>query len=171
MGQRRSFERRVRAWKRRHGTERELFFTQDHRPGERLQLDWRHREKLEIELGRADALIICWSTWSCRTPTGSGLGVCYSEARIHQERTAECSGRAGRSSRLLPEALSDKFHHQCGGRGAGRSGRKFNARYLGATGALRIKTGSDRSRRTARKRRCGERPMGIYALRSIRPYV
>jgi hypothetical protein len=38
--QRRSFERRVRAWKRRHGAERELFFTQDHQPGERLQLDW-----------------------------------------------------------------------------------------------------------------------------------
>ena len=38
MGQRRSFERRVRAWKRRHGTERELF-SPDHRPGERLQLD------------------------------------------------------------------------------------------------------------------------------------
>ena len=39
--QRRSFERRVRTWKRRHGAERELFFTQDHQAGERLstQLD------------------------------------------------------------------------------------------------------------------------------------
>src|SRR5262249_37296121 len=40
--QRRSFERRIRAWKRRHGAEPELFFSQQHRPGERLQLDWMH---------------------------------------------------------------------------------------------------------------------------------
>lgn len=37
--QRRTFERRVRAWKRAHGPEAALFFTQEHLPGERLQLD------------------------------------------------------------------------------------------------------------------------------------
>ena len=82
LGQRRSFERRVRAWKRRHGTERELFFTQDHRPGERLQLDWMHCEKLEIELegGRFDHLLVHvvlpYSNWEWAR-------VCYSESYSH----------------------------------------------------------------------------------------
>ena len=45
--QRRSFERRIRAWKRRHGAEPELFFSQEHQPGERLQLDWMYCDSLE----------------------------------------------------------------------------------------------------------------------------
>ena len=39
-GQRRSFERRVRAWKLAHGAEPAVIFLQAHRPGEHLQLDW-----------------------------------------------------------------------------------------------------------------------------------
>src|SRR5258708_33764174 len=46
---RRSFERRVRAWKRRYGTEPELFFSQDNKPGDRLQLEWMHCDRLQIE--------------------------------------------------------------------------------------------------------------------------
>jgi hypothetical protein len=49
--QRRSFERRVRAWKRRYGSEPELFFSQEHKPGDRLQLDWMYCDSLEIEIG------------------------------------------------------------------------------------------------------------------------
>ena len=68
--QRRSFERRVRAWKRRHGTERELFFTQDHQPGERLQVDW---------------MIAVFEL-------GVGSGVLQRVVSLTQERTAECAG-------------------------------------------------------------------------------
>ena len=80
--QRRSFERRVRAWKRRHGTERELFFTQDHQPGERLQIDWMHCEKLEIELAQDERfdhllvhVVLPYSNWEWAR-------VCYSESYL-----------------------------------------------------------------------------------------
>ena len=130
MGQRRSFERRVRAWKRRHGTERELFFTQDHRPGERLQLDWMHCEKLEIELegGRFDHLLVHvvlpYSNWEWAR-------VCYSESYLSLKSGLQSAlVELGGCPRYCQSDQSSTATH-VRGRGAGRSGREFNARYLG----------------------------------------
>jgi hypothetical protein len=50
-GQRRTFERRVQAWKRRYGPEPEVVFVQVHRPGERWQLDWVDATWLAIGIG------------------------------------------------------------------------------------------------------------------------
>ena len=129
--QRRSFERRVRAWKRRHGTERELYFTQDHQPGERLQIDWMHCEKLEIELAQDERLdhllvhvVLPYSNWEWAR-------VWYRESYL--------SLKSGLQSALVELCACPRYcqsdqsstaTHVRGG-GSRRSGREYNARYLG----------------------------------------
>ena len=39
-GMLRTFQRRVRKWRLTHGPEKEVFFTQEHAPGETLAVDW-----------------------------------------------------------------------------------------------------------------------------------
>jgi hypothetical protein len=77
-GQRRSFERRVRSWKDRYGSEPELFFTQEHRAGERLQIDWVDCRELGVRMGgeaffhKLVHVVLPFSNWEWAR-------VCYSE--------------------------------------------------------------------------------------------
>ncbi len=128
--QQRSFERRVRAWKRRHGVERELFFTQDHRPGERLQLDWMHCEQLEIELGEGRFnhllvhVVLPYSNWEWAR-------VCYSESYLSLKSGLQSAlVELGGCPRYCQSDQSSTATHVRGG-GSRRSGREYNARYLG----------------------------------------
>jgi len=100
-----------RAWKRRHGTERELFFTQDHQPGERLQVDWMHCEKLEIELAQDERLdhllvhvVLPYSNWEWAR-------VCYSESYLSLKSGLQSAlVETGRLSALLPERSEFDSH-------------------------------------------------------------
>jgi transposase len=49
-GQLRSFQRRVRRWRAQHGPEKEVFFAQEHRPGEAMQTDWTDGTRLGVTL-------------------------------------------------------------------------------------------------------------------------
>lgn len=136
--QQRSFERRVRAWKRRHGAERELFFTQEHRPGERLQLDWMHCEKLGIELGeeRFDHLLVHvvlpYSNWEWAR-------VCYSESYLSLKSGLQSAlVELGGCPRYCQSDQSSTATHVRGG-GSRRSGREYNARYLGLLAHYELK--------------------------------
>jgi len=137
--QRRSFERRVRAWKRRHGPERELFFTQDHQPGERLQLDWMQCEKLEIELGEEERfdhllvhVVLPYSNWEWAR-------VCYSESYLSLKSGLQSALVAlGRCPRYCQSDQSSTATHVRGG-GSRRSGREYNARYLGLLAHYELK--------------------------------
>lgn len=46
----RTFYRRVRQWRATQGPEREVFFAQDHKPGELLQLDWTYARELGVRI-------------------------------------------------------------------------------------------------------------------------
>jgi hypothetical protein len=46
----RTFFRRVRRWRALHGPEREVFFAQEHTPGQLLQLDWTHARELNVTI-------------------------------------------------------------------------------------------------------------------------
>ena len=78
-GQLRTFQRRVREWRARHGPEKEVFFSQVHIAGEALQTDFTHCSELEITLaGEAFPHLLChtvlpYSNWSWAT-------VCQSES-------------------------------------------------------------------------------------------
>ena len=46
----RTFYRRVRHWRATQGPEREVFFAQEHPPGQLLQLDWTYARELKVTI-------------------------------------------------------------------------------------------------------------------------
>jgi hypothetical protein len=46
----RTFQRRVRHWHATEGPEKEVFFAQDRKPGELMQLDWTHAKELNVTI-------------------------------------------------------------------------------------------------------------------------
>lgn len=56
----RTFQRRVLAWRRRHGPPKEVFFAQVLVPGQSIQVDWTHADELGITLaGQPFAHLLC----------------------------------------------------------------------------------------------------------------
>ena len=125
--QRRSFERRVRRWKLAHGSEPPIVFVQEHRPGERLQLDWWDAAELGITLAgelyrhKLVAVVLPYSNWQWAQP-------CRSESFL--------SLKAGLQAALWElEAVpalcqTDQSSTATHPRGKGHRGREFNERYL-----------------------------------------
>jgi len=76
-GQLRTLQRRVREWRAQHGPEKEVFFSQVHRPGEAMQTDFFNANELNITIGgeRFDHLIchpvLPYSNWEWATICGS----------------------------------------------------------------------------------------------------
>jgi hypothetical protein len=125
--QKRSLERRVGKWKETHGRVPVLSFSQEHRPGEGMQLDWTHCKTLEVRIAGQpfDHLLVHavfpYSNWEWAR-------VCRSESYA--------SLRLGMQSALWEIGGVPK-HHQTDqsstathSRGYGK-GREFNGRYLG----------------------------------------
>ena len=123
-GQRRSFERRVRGWKDRYGSEPELFFTQEHRAGERLQIDWVDCRELGVRIG-GEAFCHKPSFPSCGPPlvhvvlpfsNWEWARVCYSESsstNLVPVVGEDCAGavqfvRSDRLENLLAEGTEPK---------------------------------------------------------------
>lgn len=138
--QRRTFERRVSGWKRRHGQEPELYFTQKHRPGERLQLDWTEASWLEVRIGGerlAHKLVVVtlpYSNWQWAR-------VCRSESFLSlktglQSAIWELGGVPG----ICQTDNSSTATHHLGKNRGGRN-RDYNERYLGLLAAMGMKPG------------------------------
>lgn len=78
-GQLRSFQRRVKQWKCLFGKNKEVYFSQEHKPGQRGQSDFTCMNKLEITVGGklfkhlVYHFVLTYSNWE----TGS---ICYSES-------------------------------------------------------------------------------------------
>lgn len=76
-GQLRTFQRRVREWLALHGPGKEVYFAQDHRPGERAQTDFTWATELGVTIaGEPYIHMLChfvlpYSNWQCATPCRS----------------------------------------------------------------------------------------------------
>ncbi|MFY0584387.1 IS21 family transposase [Cystobacter fuscus] len=70
-GQLRTLQRRVRQWRAQQGPEKQVFFAQEHRPGEAMQTDFTWANELEVTV-EASPSRTCCVTRCCRTPTGNG---------------------------------------------------------------------------------------------------
>jgi len=125
--QRRSFERRVRRWKLAHGAEPTLLFVQEHRPGERLQLDWWDATELQVCIAGAPyphklvAVVLPFSNWQWARP-------CRSESFLSLK-----SGLQGAlwQLRAVPQICqTDQSSTATHPKGKGKHGREFNERYL-----------------------------------------
>lgn len=138
--QQRTFERRVSAWKRRQGGEPEVFFSQEHRPGERLELDWTDAKGLEVRIEGEEfkhylvAVTLPYSNWQWAR-------VCQSESFLSlkiglQSAIWELGGVPGICQ---TDNSSTATHHLK--RGQGDKAREYNARYLGLLMAMGMKPG------------------------------
>lgn len=78
-GQLRTLQRRIKSWRATEGPQKEVFFTQIHKPGELGQSDFTHMDKLGITIGgkQFDHLIyhfvLTYSNWESGT-------ICFSES-------------------------------------------------------------------------------------------
>jgi len=77
IGQLRTFQRRVREWRARHGPPKEVFFPQQHIPGEAAQTDFTHADELGITIAEVPFphllchAVLPYSDWSWATPCRS----------------------------------------------------------------------------------------------------
>ena len=84
-GQLRTLQRHVKQWRAEHGPDREVFFPQEHRPGEAAQLDFTYAVSLQVTIaGLAFAHLLChvvlpYSNWQHVT-------VCLSESFLALKR-------------------------------------------------------------------------------------
>src|ERR1700722_6191001 len=84
-GQVRTLQRRVQQWRATEGPDREVFFAQEHRPGEAMQTDFTSGNELQVTIaGEAFAHLLChpvlpYSNWEWAT-------VCQSESLMALRR-------------------------------------------------------------------------------------
>lgn len=89
-GQLRTFQRHVKTWRVQHGPDREVFFPQEHRPGEAAQTDFTWCNELSITIaGEAFVHMLCHvmlpcSNWEWAT-------VCRSESLLALKRGVQAS--------------------------------------------------------------------------------
>lgn len=123
-GQVRTFQRRVRQWRARSGPEREVFFAQQHRPGEAMQTDFTWLTELKLTIGGESwSPLLChsvlpYSRWESAT-------LCRSESLL--------SLRTGIQRALVKLGRRPKVHQTDNSTAATHTiatGRRFNASYL-----------------------------------------
>lgn len=124
-GQVRTLQRRVRAWRARHGPPKEVYFAQEHRPGEAMQTDFTWMTELGITIaGEAYPHMLChpvlpYSNWEWGT-------VCFSESMMALRRGVQAAiFRLGRVPRFHQTDNSTAATHDLA---TGK--REFNDEYL-----------------------------------------
>ena len=124
----RTFFRRVRHWRATQGPEREVFFAQEHKPGQLLQLDWTYARELQVTIqGEALDHLFC----QCVLPYSDWQWVtrCISESFLSLVSGLQGAlGQLGKSPECLGTDNSSAATHeleQMPGRPRG-----YNADYL-----------------------------------------
>ena len=134
-GQLRTFQRRVKVWRAHHGPDKEVFFPQDHRPGEALQTDFTWATELGVTVqGQAFPHMLChvvlpYSNWGWIT-------VCQSESMLALRRGVPAALlQLGRVPLFHQTDNSTAATHEIGAGDEaapqGRRRRAFNEEYLG----------------------------------------
>ena len=119
----RSFQRKVRRWRAQHGPEKEIFFPQEHRPGEALQTDWLCGKRFLVTL--ADEIFehkLVHTTLPCSN--WRSVRVCRSESLSSLKDGVQAALRKlGRRAEWHQTDQSSAATHQKG------TGRTFNVDY------------------------------------------
>ena len=130
----RTFQRRVQQWRLEHGTDREVFFEQEHVPGRVLQVDWTHAKSLGVTIrGLPLDHLLChavlpYSNWGWATR-------CQSESMLSlRHGLQESLHQLGWVTEILQMDNSSAATHRLGG----QSGREFNAEFLSLVGHYRM---------------------------------
>lgn len=123
----RTFQRRVVAWRRRHGPPKEVFFPQAREPGASVQLDWTHGAELGVIIaGQKWEQLLChtvlpYSNWQWAVP-------CRSESMLSMRQGLQAAlwALGGTPAKLQTDHSSTATHvlHRTTGK------RGFNVEYL-----------------------------------------
>lgn len=134
-GQLRTFQRRVRQWRLKHGAEREVFFTQEQKPGEVLAVDWTDMRSLGVTVAgqKLDHLmfhaVLPFSNWEWTSR-------CRSESMLSlRTGLKQTLGQLGRVPRELLIDNSSSATHRLS---ADRQQRGFNAEFMSICEHYRI---------------------------------
>jgi hypothetical protein len=123
-GQLRTFQRRIKQWRATEGPDKEVFFGQEHRPGEAMQMDFTHCDVLKVTIcGERFEHLLChcvlpYSNWEWAT-------VCRSESLLAVRRGVQTSlFQLGKVPEFLQsDSLSAATHD------LGDGARAFNEEY------------------------------------------
>ena len=133
-GQLRTLQRHIKQWRAEHGPEREVFFPQEHRPGEAVQLDFTETASLQITLAGATFVhLLChvvlpYSNWEYVT-------VCLSESFLALRKGLQAAlFLLGRVPSFVQTDNSTAATHQVS---KTSSKRTFNDDYLALTKHLK----------------------------------
>ena len=114
-GQLRTFQRRVKQWRAQQGPDREVFFNQQHRPGEAFQTDFTWGNTLGVTIGgEAFSHIFChvvlpYSNWQWAT-------ICRTESLAALKRGGPCCGAPfGEGCKVSSDGQFDRSYAQPGG--------------------------------------------------------
>ncbi|MCP5065783.1 MAG: IS21 family transposase [bacterium] len=123
-GQLRTLQRHIRDWRAQQGPEKEIFFGQEHRPGEAAQTDFTHTEELKVTIqGMLYLHLLCnfvlpYSNWQWVT-------VCLSESYLALKRGVQAAAfRLGRLPTWHQTDNSTSATHR-----PSKGKRRFNADY------------------------------------------
>jgi hypothetical protein len=129
-GQLRTLQRHIRRWRASSGPEREVFFPQEHRPGEAAQTDFTHATELGVTIaGEVFAHMLCvfvlpFSNWQWLT-------VCLSESMAAMRRGVQAAlFRLGRVPEFHQTDNSTAATHNIVAPADNEPKRPFNAEYL-----------------------------------------
>ncbi len=120
----RTFQRRVKNWRATKGPDKEVFFAQQHKPGEAMQMDFTHCDKLEVTIdGEIFEHMLChcvlpYSNWDWAT-------VCKSESLMALRKGVQAALlKLGRYPEYLQTDSLTAATHDLGG-----GARDFNKDY------------------------------------------
>ncbi len=123
----RTFQRRVSSWRATHGPEKEVYFPQQHSPGQAMELDWTHAKELEVTIAGVplDHLlchcVLPYSNWEWATR-------CQSESFLSLVSGLQASlGKLGKKPLYLSTDHSSAATHEIS---PGGGQRAFNPDYL-----------------------------------------
>lgn len=121
----RTFQRRVRAWHLQHGPDKEVFFAQEHRPGQVMQWDWTNANSLGVTIRGAPLehllghAVLTYSNWEWASR-------CQSESLLSlRQGLQESLYELGAVPARLQIDNSSAATHQ-----VGSGGRQFNADFV-----------------------------------------
>lgn len=130
-GQLRTFQRRIRLWRATNGPPKEVYFPQDHHPGERLAFDFTHMDKLSITIAGEPFshllfhAVLTYSNWQW-------VRICHSESLLAVRGGLQSTFlQLGHLPREVWSDNSTAATHEIGKDQPGKRG--FNERYLELT--------------------------------------
>ena len=139
-GQLRTFQRRVKVWRAHHGPDKEVFFRQDHIPGEAMQTDFTWATELEVTiLGQPFPHMLChvvlpYSNWDWITVSQSesmlALRRGVPAALVQLGRVPQFHQTDNSTAATHVRAAEDEPGEDAAGKPATRWTRDFNADYV-----------------------------------------